>query len=61
MNTQIDSVPKEIVNAILTILGDAIGYDWLYKPLHKFDGKSIVELLKTEKALKTFIMRLPNL
>ena len=56
-------MPQEIVNAIFTILGDAIGYDWLHKPLHNFDGKSAVELLKTEKgekALKAFIMRLPN-
>ena len=54
VNTQIDGVPQEIVNAIFTILGDA---------LHKFGGKSAVELLKTEKgekALKAFIMRLPN-
>lgn len=50
-------------HAIFTILGDATGYDWLHKPLHKFGGKSAVELLKTEKgekALKAFIMRLPN-
>lgn len=63
VNTQIDGVPQEIVNAIFTILGDATGYDWLHKPLHKFGGKSAVELLKTEKgekALKAFIMRLPN-
>lgn len=29
VNTQIDGVPQEIVNAIFTILGDATGYDWL--------------------------------
>ena len=52
VNTQIDGVPQEIVNAIFTILGDAIGYDWLHKPLHNFDGKSAVELLKTEKGEK---------
>ena len=51
VNTQIDGVPQEIVNAIFTILGDATGYDWLHKPLHKFGGKSAVELLKTEKGV----------
>ena len=63
VNIQIDGVPQEIVNVIFTILGDVTGYDWLHKPLHKFGGKSAVELLKTEKgekALKAFIMRLPN-
>ena len=55
--------PQEIVNVIFNILGDNTGYDWLHKSLHKFDGKSAIELLKTkkgEKALKAFIMRLPN-
>jgi len=37
------------VNVIFTILGDVTGYDWLHKPLHKFGGKSAVELLKTER------------
>ncbi len=63
VSTQIYGVPQEIVNAIFTILGDKVGYDWMYTPLHKFNGKSAVELLKTEKgekALKAFIMRLPN-
>ena len=63
VNIQIDGVPQEIVNAIFTNLGDTTGYDWLQKPLHKFYGKSAVELLKSkkgEKALKAFIMSLPN-
>lgn len=63
VNAQIDGVPQEIVNAVFTILGDVTGYDWLYTPLHKFNGKSAIELVKTEKgekALKAFIMRLPN-
>ena len=62
-NTQIDDVPQEILNAIFTILGDVDGCNWLHTPIHKFNGKSAVELLKTEKgekALKAFIMRLPN-
>ena len=51
------------MNVIFTILGEVTGYDWLHKPLQKCGGKSAVELLKTEKgekALKAFIMRLPN-
>ena len=63
VDTQVDGVPQEIVNAIFTIFGDTTGYDWLHTPLRKFNGKSAVELLKTEKgekALKAFIMRMPN-
>jgi len=63
LNTQIEGVPQDIVNAVLTILGETEGYDWLHTPLRKFEGKSAVELAKTEKgqkALKAFIMRLPN-
>lgn len=63
VDTQIEGVPQEIVNAVFTILGDVSGYDWLHTSLHNFNGKSAVELLKTEKgekALKAFIMRLPN-
>jgi len=63
VNVQIDGVPQEIVNAVCGILGERTGYDWLHKPLHNFNGKSAVELVKTEKgekALKAFIMRLPN-
>lgn len=46
-----------------SILGDVTECDWLHTPLHKLNGKSAVELVKTEKgekALKAFIMRLPN-
>lgn len=63
VNVQVDGVPQEIVNVVFTILGNVTGYDWLHTPLHKFNGKSAVELVKTEKgekALKAFIMRLPN-
>lgn len=62
VKTQIEGVPQEIVNAVFAVLGDS-GYNWLHTPLHKFGGKSAVELVKTEKgekALKAFIMRLPN-
>jgi len=63
VDAQIDGVPQEIVNAVYAILGERTGYDWLHIPLHNFNGKSAIELLKTEKgekALKAFIMRLPN-
>lgn len=63
VNTKIDGVPQEIVNAVCTILGDDMGQVWLHQPLHKFNGKSALELIRTEKgekALKAFIMRLPN-
>ena len=59
----IEGIPHDIVNSVLTILGSEDGYNWLHKPLHKFNGKSAMELLKTSdgtKALKALIMRLPN-
>lgn len=61
LDIQIEGVPQDIVNAVLTVLG-AEGYDWLHRPLNQFNGKSALDLLKThkgEKALKAFIMRLP--
>lgn len=63
VTTHIDGVPQDIVNAVFAILGDVDGYKWLHTPLHKLDGKSAIELVKTEKGekvLKAFIMRLPN-
>lgn len=63
LNIRIEGIPQDIVNSVLTILGSEDGYNWLHKPLHKFNGKSAIELLKTSegnKALKAFIMRLPN-
>ena len=63
LNMHIEGVPQDIVDAVLTILGSDVGYNWLYTPLHNFDGKSALDLLKTpkgERALKAFIMRLPN-
>ena len=60
VNIQIDGVSQEIVNVIFTILGDVTGYDWLHKPLHKFGGKSAVELLKTEKGEKQYKCSLKN-
>ena len=51
------------MNAIFTILEDTTRYDWSNNLLYKFDGKSAIEILKTEKeekTLKAFIMRLPN-
>lgn len=63
LNIHIEGVPQDIVDVVLTILGSDVGYNWLYTPLHKFDGKSALDLLKTpkgERALKAFIMRIPN-
>lgn len=59
----IKGIPQDIINAVVTILGDEVGYNWLHSPFHKLGGKNAIELLKTpkgEKALKAFIMRLPN-
>lgn len=58
----IKGIPQDIINAVVTILGDEVGYNWLRSPFHKLGGKNAIELLKTpkgEKALKAFIMRLP--
>lgn len=63
LNIHIEGVPHDIVTAVLTILGNEAGYNWLHMPLHKFNGRSALDLLKTsegERALKAFIMRLPN-
>lgn len=64
LNIHIEEIPQDIVNAVLTVLGEETGYNWLCNTqLNKFDGKTALELLKTpkgEKALKAFIMRLPN-
>lgn len=62
-NIHIEEIPQDIVNAVVTILGDDVGYNWLHTSLHKFGGKNAVELLRTpkgERALKAYIMRLPN-
>lgn len=59
----IEGVPQDIVNAVVSILGDEVGCNWLHTPFHKFNGQNALDLLKTpkgEKALKAFIMRLPN-
>lgn len=59
----VEGVPQDIVNAVVTILGDEVGCKWLHTPLHKLKGQNALVLLKTskgERALKAFIMRLPN-
>lgn len=58
----IKGVPQDIINVIYSLIGEN-GEDWLNTPLHKFDGKTALDLLlseKGEKALKAFIMRMPN-
>lgn len=63
LNIHIEGIPQDIVNAVLTVLGNKTGYDWLHTPLRQFNGKNAFDLLKTEKgerALKAFIMRLPT-
>lgn len=63
VEVQIDGIPQDIVNAVITILGENAGKQWLKTPFSKFNGMNARELLKTkkgEKALKAFIMRLPS-
>ncbi len=58
----IKGVPQDVINAVYSIIGNN-GGDWFNTPLRKFDGKTALELLlseKGEKALKAFIMRIPN-
>lgn len=62
-NIHVEGIPQDIVNAIVAILSDETGYKWLLTPFQKFNGKNALELLessKGERALKAFIMRLPN-
>lgn len=63
LNVYIEGVQQDIVDAVLAILGSDEGYNLLHTPLHKFLGKSALDLVKTikgERALKAYIMRLPN-
>ncbi len=58
----IKGVPQDIINVIYSLIGDN-RVAWLSTPLHQFDGKTALDLLsseKGEKALKAFIMRMPN-
>ncbi len=58
----IEGVPQDVINAVYSIIGEN-GDEWLKSPLRKFDGKTALDLLlseKGEKALKAFIMRMPN-
>lgn len=58
----IKGVPQDVLNVIYSIIGGNCR-DWLITPLEKFDGKTALDLLssdKGEKALKAFIMRMPN-
>lgn len=58
----VDGIPQDIVNVVLDVLGNEMGYDWLQRPISVFEGKTVKELIQTsngEKALKAFIMRLP--
>lgn len=63
VNITIDGIPQDIVNAVLTVLGSATGLNWLKSPLSAFNGQTVSELVLTEngeKAIKAYIMRLPN-
>lgn len=63
VEVSVEEIPPDIVNAVCTILGVECGIKWLETPLNAFEGKSAVELVKSKggcKALKAFIMRLPN-
>ena len=58
--TKVKGIPQEIVDVVSFILGENEAEEWLRRL--KIDGKSAIELSKTqngEKALKAFIMRLP--
>ena len=61
VNIHIEGIQQDIVNAVVGLLGDDTGYNWLHAPL--INGKNALDLLKTKKgeqALKAFIMRLPT-
>jgi hypothetical protein len=63
VNVSLDGIPQDIVNAVLTILGEDTGAKWLNTPLKVFDGQTAIKILETERgedALKAYIMRLPN-
>lgn len=59
----IKGIPQDIINAVVAILGNEVGCHWLCSPFHNLGGENAIELLKTpkgERALKAYIMRLPN-
>ncbi len=44
--THADGIPQDIVNVVLTILGDEAGYKWLHTPPGRFEGRKVREKLK---------------
>lgn len=63
IDVEIEGLPQDIVNVVLNLLGHEMGYKWLNEPFHKFDDKTALELMEIsagERALKAYIMRLPN-
>ena len=62
-DVKVDGVPQNIINVIVGLLGEDAGIEWLQKPLNQFNEKPVLDLLNDEngeKALKAFIMRMPN-
>lgn len=41
-----DGIPQDIVNVVLTILGDEAGYKWLHTQLGRFEGRKVSQKLK---------------
>lgn len=58
-----NGIPNDIINALAGLLGEDECKVWVRKKLDGMGSFSAVELSKTEeglKALKSFIMRMPN-
>ncbi len=55
VNIHIDGIPQDIVNAVVGLLGDDTGYNWLHTPLHQF--KKCIRFVKNKKrraSIKSF-------
>lgn len=62
IDTQIN-IPNDIFSALVGILGESLIGEWLNKELELLDNNKAIDLLKSEKrrkALKIFILSMPN-
>ena len=58
---EVDGMPTKITSVVITLLGEKTGINWLKSPLlDEMTAYDLVQFDKGEKALKAFIMRLPN-
>lgn len=58
-----NKIPSDILKVILGLLGESSGKNWCKKELNQLESKTVFDLVKSElgtRALKAFLMRMPN-